>query len=145
MRRRDDGAAAVEFALISTFILLPLLFGLLQYGYFFYQSTGVEHGTLQAARAASLSGAAGLEETVAAASPGVDEDMVTVAVCWEDENGDDAYSRGDTLEVTVTWTPTRFALPVPFLTGDLQESAATRVERVQDVDPPARCPPQATG
>jgi hypothetical protein len=41
-RRDDDGAAAVEFALLFCFILVPLVMGLLQYGWYFYtgQVTG---------------------------------------------------------------------------------------------------------
>ena len=39
-RRADDerGAAAVEFALIFSLILVPLLLGMLQYGWYFYTS-----------------------------------------------------------------------------------------------------------
>jgi Flp pilus assembly protein TadG len=42
VRRRDDGAAAMEFALIAAFIFLPLVLGIIQYGWYFYvsQSTG---------------------------------------------------------------------------------------------------------
>ena len=38
-RRADErGAAAVEFALIFSLILVPLLLGMLQYGWYFYTS-----------------------------------------------------------------------------------------------------------
>lgn len=50
MRRRDDqGAAAVEFALICT-ILLPLLMGMLQYGLYFSDSLSARQGVRQTAR-----------------------------------------------------------------------------------------------
>ena len=41
-RRREDGAAAVEFGLIAGTILIPLLLGVIQYGWYFYvaQTTG---------------------------------------------------------------------------------------------------------
>ena len=41
-RGSDDGAAAVEFALVSV-LLFTLFFGIIQYGYFFLQSSGAEH------------------------------------------------------------------------------------------------------
>lgn len=41
-RDRDDGAAALEFGLIAGFIFLPLVLGLIQFGWYFYvaQTTG---------------------------------------------------------------------------------------------------------
>lgn len=41
-RRRGEGAAALEFALIAGFIFLPLVLGIIQYGWYFYvaQTTG---------------------------------------------------------------------------------------------------------
>jgi Flp pilus assembly protein TadG len=41
-RRRDEGAAALEFGLIAGFIFMPLVLGLIQYGWYFYvaQTTG---------------------------------------------------------------------------------------------------------
>jgi Flp pilus assembly protein TadG len=41
-RRTQSGAAAVEFGLIAGTVLLPLLLGVVQYGWYFYvsQSTG---------------------------------------------------------------------------------------------------------
>jgi Flp pilus assembly protein TadG len=41
-RRTESGAAALEFGLIAGTILLPLLIGLVQYGWYFYvaQTTG---------------------------------------------------------------------------------------------------------
>lgn len=49
-RRDDRGAAVVEFALVST-ILLPLLFGVLQYGLWFSDTLAVRSGVREAARA----------------------------------------------------------------------------------------------
>ena len=37
-RAAEDGAAAVEFALIFSLVLVPLLLGMLQYGWYFYAS-----------------------------------------------------------------------------------------------------------
>jgi hypothetical protein len=40
-RRDDDGAAAVESALVLSVVLAPLLMGILTYGYYFWQAQKV--------------------------------------------------------------------------------------------------------
>lgn len=53
MRRRratDQGAAALEFALISAFALFPILLGMLQYGLYFYVAQATESASGQAVR-----------------------------------------------------------------------------------------------
>lgn len=52
-RRDDDGASAVEFALISMF-LFTLLFGMMQYGFYFWQRQGASAAAQEAARASSV-------------------------------------------------------------------------------------------
>ncbi len=47
--RGQQGAAAVEFALISV-VFFPLLFGMLQYGLYFFDSVNVRQGVREAAR-----------------------------------------------------------------------------------------------
>lgn len=47
--RSADGAAAVEFALVST-VLFLVLFGIIQYGLFFNDSLNVRQGVREAAR-----------------------------------------------------------------------------------------------
>lgn len=51
-RRRHDsrGAAAVEFALVCV-VLMPLLFGIIEYGLWFNDSLNVRQGVREAARA----------------------------------------------------------------------------------------------
>jgi Flp pilus assembly protein TadG len=57
MRRgRDDGAAVVEFVLISV-LLIGLLFGVLQVGLYFYARNIVAASTADAARYAAAAGA----------------------------------------------------------------------------------------
>jgi Flp pilus assembly protein TadG len=48
--RRERGAAAVEFALISV-VLVPLVFGIIEYGLWFNDSLNVRQGVREAARA----------------------------------------------------------------------------------------------
>ena len=47
--RDDSGAAALEFALVS-FVLFPLVFGMIDYGLFFTDSLGARDGVRVAAR-----------------------------------------------------------------------------------------------
>lgn len=50
-RRRDDrGAAAVEFALIFAFVLVPMVLGILQYGWYFYSSQVTSSAARETAR-----------------------------------------------------------------------------------------------
>jgi hypothetical protein len=49
MPRAQDGAAAVEFALVSA-LLFTVLFGILQYGLYFNDSLNVRQGVREAAR-----------------------------------------------------------------------------------------------
>ncbi len=49
--RREGGAAAVEFALILP-VLLVLIFGIIDYGLFFFDSIGLRQGSREAARQA---------------------------------------------------------------------------------------------
>lgn len=48
--RHDRGAAAVEFGLIFTFVIAPLLCGILDYGLLFNDSISARNGVREAAR-----------------------------------------------------------------------------------------------
>ncbi|MBN1193696.1 MAG: pilus assembly protein [Coriobacteriia bacterium] len=76
-RQEDEGAAAVEFAIVSL-VLVMLLTGIVQFGYTFFQYLEIVHAAREGARWASL----GLDEgavsnpdsvkgRVAAAAPGL--------------------------------------------------------------------------
>lgn len=127
--RGDRGAAAVEFALV-TVLLLTLLFGIIQYGFFFFQSTAAEHGAREGARLAAVG--------------------VKDCVDWENEVRDRAGSAdptviglayssnpptvGSEITVTLTWQRQDFGFPfVPFLgSGTNTEVAKTRAEYLGD-------------
>lgn len=47
--RGDEGAAAVEFALVTPLLFL-LMFGILQYGLYFFDTLGTRNGVREAAR-----------------------------------------------------------------------------------------------
>jgi Flp pilus assembly protein TadG len=50
-RRDERGASAVEFALILP-LLMVMIFGIIDYGFFFFDSIGLRQGSREAARAA---------------------------------------------------------------------------------------------
>jgi Flp pilus assembly protein TadG len=67
--RSDQGAAAVEFALVLP-VLVLMLFGIIQFGLIFNQWQQLEHATREGARWASLqNSAAAVRSTVIAAAP----------------------------------------------------------------------------
>jgi hypothetical protein len=49
-KRGDDGAAAVEFALIGCFVLIPLMFGILTFGLAFAQKLALGNAAREGAR-----------------------------------------------------------------------------------------------
>lgn len=123
----DRGAASVEFAIVSV-LLFTLLFGIVQYGYYFFQATAAEHAAREGARAAAV----GIDDC------GDWKQLVTDrggSADVTDSTASAAPDRGDKLTVTVTWQRQNFGLPfVPFLgSGTQQESAVTRAERIGSV------------
>ncbi len=54
-RRDERGASAVEFAIILP-VLMVLIFGIIDYGFFFFDSIGLRQGSREAARQASSCG-----------------------------------------------------------------------------------------
>lgn len=123
----DSGAAAVEFALVSV-LLLTLLFGIIQYGYFFLQSTAAEHAAREGAREAAV----GIESCSVWETLVIDRGGAADVV---NATATGAASRGTPVTVTVTWRRQDFALPfVPFLgTGTQDEVAKTRAEQLSSV------------
>jgi Flp pilus assembly protein TadG len=76
-RRSEEGAAAVEFALVAM-ILVVLLLGIMQFGYLFYQWNEITHAAREGARWAALEYPGGSVATpdtvrykVAQAAPGM--------------------------------------------------------------------------
>jgi Flp pilus assembly protein TadG len=49
-RREQRGAAALEFGLIACFVFLPLMLGIIQYGWYFYVSQTTGGATTHVAR-----------------------------------------------------------------------------------------------
>lgn len=130
--RRQEGAVTVEFVLILP-ILLLLIFGIIQYSYFFFQ---VQEGAL-AAREGARSSAVGEVEDIgtfvdnwvsSASGAGVSGEA-----CYDDLDANGTLSVGDNLRVTVTFQATSFGFAfVPFPQGgQVVQVADTRVEDVE--------------
>lgn len=86
-RDRDEGAAAVEFALVLP-ILVLLLFGIVQFGMIFNQWQQLEHATREGARWASLQhSAADVRSTVMAAAPSLGLNAGDITVSPADPTG----------------------------------------------------------
>ncbi len=145
--RDDDGAAAVEFAIVSV-LLFTLLFGIIQYGYAFFQIQSAQSVAREAARLASV----GISECTDGGDPraesppvsfvgsvlarangaGLDNARVTgVSVVWDDGSGGTTAVRGGTALVTITYAPTRLDI-VPFPSGDFTAVAQARAEDLGD-------------
>jgi Flp pilus assembly protein TadG len=140
---RDRGAVAVEFALVLPLFLL-LIFGIVQYGWTFYQT----QETAQAAREGARIAAVGELETgplqTYVANQIVSSSVAAsaVTVCFSEGAGGDAgLDIGDEITMRVSFPATEFNLPfLPFPNGlQIDEEARTRAEDPPTVSYPA-CP-----
>jgi Flp pilus assembly protein TadG len=136
-RRGDDGAAAVEFALVSV-LLLTLLFGILQYGYYFYQLSSANAASREGARLAAtgVSDCAKFRQAVISRTSGITlkaSDITTSVTTAPAASPDD----GDVVNVTIVFSPTKFGFPfVPFIDGTTQsEVGKARIESPGSVTP----------
>lgn len=127
----DAGAAAVEFALISV-VLFTLLFGIVQYGFYFLQATSITALADQAGRAASLRDGCSdwgdrVAEQVGALANGAAVEEITVGPAGGSRSA--PTRRGDQEVVTVVWDPTRVGV-VPFPVDDFNERTVVLYERL---------------
>jgi TadE-like protein len=115
----DTGAVAVEFALLLP-LLMMFLFGIIQYGYGFYQiqslTSVVGDATQQAANGIESCDDFSTELTVMLRGSGLDPaGMQQLTVTWLTEDGAQSGfpSRLGKVRVTLTYTP--FTIGVPFV------------------------------
>ncbi len=148
MRDRDDGAAAVEFALV----LIPLLvviFGLIQYGLYFYSAQGGSNTANAAVRQLSVgncqdSTAFGnyLDDQLGAAST---DAHTTFNEEWTKADGTAASGAADdgvlggTVKLTISFHSINMHFPlVPFLSDSvIERTVEARVEDTTDQGCPA--------
>jgi len=138
--RRDDGAAAVEFALILP-VLLVVVFGLIQYGLYFWSMQGGS----SAAREAARRGAVGqlvscadfrtyVRDRIGPTSS--DATHATITRTYKTVGGlpvtAGSVAAGDVVTVTVTFKGYDMDFPlVPFIDdGMVAQAADSRVENV---------------
>lgn len=115
VRRADTGAAAVEFALVAI-PLFALLFGIIQYGFVFYQLQGASSVVRESASWA----AEGIDDCAAwetrtlarAAANGVTNNLSPAVTA---DFRTDAASGGQSVLVTLTFSPLQLVplVPVP--------------------------------
>ena len=125
-RATDEGAAAVEFAIISL-LLLSILFGIIQYGFYFFQATSVESAAREGARSASIgvSDCTAWKNKVKGTAPGVAASMTSIKFTG-------GATRGSDIAVTVEWDPIIVGfVPLPSNVGT--QKAITRAERLGTV------------
>lgn len=121
----DDGAAAVEFALVCG-VLVLLLVGMIQFGLIFRSWLAMEHAAREGARAAALwVSDANVQSTVQAMAPGV---AMTVSI-----SRPGGQTTGQPVSVTVTHdvpvlTPVMANILGVGATKRLTASATQRIE-----------------
>lgn len=140
---RTKGAAAVEFVLVLPLLLL-LVFGLVQYGWTFYQIQEASFAVREGSRSAAVgmrdrAGVAGLVTAKINSTVVAPEGVTT---CYADTNGDGELTVGDEIRVHAAFAATEFGFPfVPF-PADLQidQDALTRTENVTASSDYPACP-----
>jgi Flp pilus assembly protein TadG len=145
-RRADRGASAVEFALVFP-LLLILVFGLIQYGLYFWALQGGSDLARSGARLAavgddSVMDCDDFESAVAGTTPGYASTTPTVQRTYangESNTGADVEV-GDVVTVTVQFNAIDLNFPfVPFIDdGSVSQQVEARVERV-DSQPEQPC------
>jgi Flp pilus assembly protein TadG len=134
--RAEQGAAAVEFALVSV-LLFALLFGTLQYGLYFWSLHSGAQAAREAARQAAVGGLNCSELSQAVLNNAQGETAGSVAVSrkfYTDQTLATTASAavGGAVQVTVKFKSVDLGLPfVPFIKdGLIQETSVSRVENV---------------
>lgn len=119
LMRRDAGASAVEFALVLM-LLVMLLFGIIQYGYAFFEYIQVAHSAREAVRWGALGASdAEIRAKASAAAPALGADMVVLV----------AHDGAESISVTVTHPVTQLApLPAIAVPPSVSSTAVQRVE-----------------
>lgn len=133
-RSGERGASAVEFALVFSFVVLPLLLGIVQYGYHYWALETASATAREAARRMAV----GTQEACTTAEavdrlrgPAVGSSTPTATVSY---SGSRAV--GNTVVVTVSLQSLDIGLPVLPLPngGQITQVARARIENVPAVD-----------
>ncbi len=141
--RDEEGASAVEFALVAM-ILVLFLTGIVQFGYTFFQYLEIVHGAREGARWAALGTPAGsvgsantvryrVHEAALGLDPGLADGNISVSVDGTgDEDAEFPEDTGKPVTVTVTYESPVFMPLIGEIVGGetilLTSSATLRVE-----------------
>ncbi len=143
-RRRESGAAAVEFALVSL-LLITLLFGILQYGFYFWSRSAANAAVREGARRVSVGDYADcaalkafVQSEVGAAGAG-NTVTTTRSIDKHPDNLLLTTEVGDIMTLKITFQAFDVGLiPLP-LGGQVQSAAVSRIENIKSPAPGA-CP-----
>jgi Flp pilus assembly protein TadG len=135
-KRQQSGAAAVEFALIFALVLAPLLFGTLEYGFYFWGKSSANAAVREGARRSSVGDYAdcGSFRSFVAFESGKaikTSDIITRTFTSASGGIVSTPQVGDSMTVTVQFK----AIPVGFFplpnNGNITSNVTSRVESVK--------------
>jgi Flp pilus assembly protein TadG len=137
LRQRDErGASAVEFALVMPFLLV-LVFGLIQYGLYFWAMQGGADAARHAARLSAVGNPSACTAFRAEVGDQVtrfadETPEITRTYSNAEGNTATAVEVGDRVEVTLTFNSIDLNFPfVPFMDdGQVSETVEARVDYV---------------
>lgn len=136
-RRRENGAALVEFAVLAPLLIL-LVLGIVEFGWLFGQFNDVRHGAREGGRFAAVASApfvaADVYARICSAMDGLDAGMETIDIVigYSDTSNDGTIGPGDTGTVQITATVgslSGLGLIEAFLPDDLTSSVEFRLEQ----------------
>ena len=138
--RREDGAAAVEFAIVVS-VLVMLVFGMMQYGLAFFQTQNLRSAVREGARVAAVRGdATTVKAAIASASAGSltsSNFSYTQVVAGSPAGACDDSNVGDEVTITIPTSSLpqsvreQFSINIPFgptMTLNPQISGSFRCE-----------------
>jgi Flp pilus assembly protein TadG len=133
-RPDDNGAAAVEFALVVP-VLLLIVFGIVQYSFYFWALQGGSDAARDAARRAAVGSPVTCAAFVSSVSTSLGAVKTGNVSIKRDYSATGAVLPGDTVTVTVAFDSFDFGFPlVPFVeNGRITQQANARVENVPDL------------
>jgi Flp pilus assembly protein TadG len=136
IQRDERGASAVEFALVMPFLLV-LVFGLIQYGLYFWAMQGGADAARHGARISAVGNPAACADfttEVADQVTSFSEGTPTITRTYSNAEGNTATAVevGDRVEVTLTFNSIDLNFPfVPFIDdGQVSETVEARVDYV---------------
>jgi Flp pilus assembly protein TadG len=126
LRKRDEeGAAAVEFALVAVFVLIPLLMGIMQFSIWFWAWQQTGHAAREAARYAAVHPTC-TSQISTAGTDAMDNAPVTTSNV---SVGAAPSQVGEPITITVTATAVNLGF-FGFLSPAINKQATSRVENI---------------